>query len=112
MIDDGLRVMFADDAPSLLLNGNWGSPRRVNVLGWEVFQLRNESSVSSIIVSNDISEKKRKFRKIHELDVFSVWVVLLTERNRRIDFPVLMEECRGAKPHPVSTVEAPICVQE
>lgn len=97
VLDDGLWIIFADDAAGCLLDTAWGFPGLIDILSWKLLQLREvfplkveKNKSSSRLDSTRQLSALTHFRNL--LDVVSVFVRLLAERHGRVDSEELVEE--------------------
>lgn len=89
MIDNGFGIVDSNDALKTLLQLDRSIPRLIDVLIRKVLKDRDPFA-----------------------NVSPVLVLSLEERDRRVHFPVLMEEGRGREPHPVCVVQCVICIEK
>ena len=46
------------------------------------------------------------------LYIETIFVSLLPKSNRTVNPEILVEECTGRKPHPVGSIQIPVCIQK
>merc|ERR1712112_53646 len=82
-------IVCANNTPCSLLSGHWCCPGLID-------------------------ELVRKLCKLWQIfpDVGSTWVGFLAKGNGRVNPEVLMEEGRGRKPHPVSSIKRPVSIKK
>lgn len=114
MLYNRIWVVFTHNASCCLLDTAWGFPRLINVLCWVLLQTRNILSakikVKFILYFENFHTEFNEVMIL--LNVVSIFVRLLAERDGRVNPEELVEKGACRQPLPVSSIQSPVAIQQ